>query len=86
MEESATTGTPLDNDRAQPRHKLVLLKGSLLAIVLVLGYFMWQCGSGMRAGARLSDDGVRRFHSQLDSEAYSDIVRDSDEAFRTRKP
>jgi len=82
MEESATTGTPLDNDRAQPRHKLVLLKGSLLAIVLVLGYFMWQCASGMRAGARLSDDGVRRFHSQLDSEAYSDIVRDSDEAFQ----
>jgi hypothetical protein len=25
---------------------------------------------------------VRHFHSQLDSEAYDDIVRDSDEAFR----
>jgi hypothetical protein len=42
----------------------------------------WQCGSGMRAGARLSDDAVRHFHSQLDSEAYGDIVRDSDEAFQ----
>jgi hypothetical protein len=82
MEEAATTGTPLNNDPAQPKHSRVLFKGSLLAMVLVLGYFMWQCGSGMRAGARLSDDGVRRFHSQLDSEAYSDIVRDSDETFQ----
>jgi len=82
MEEAATTGTPLDNYSVQPRHKRVLLKWSLLATVLVLGYFMWQCGSGMRAGARLSDDAVRHFHSQLDSEAYGDIVRDSDEAFQ----
>ena len=36
----------------------------------------------MQAGARLSDEAVRRFHSQLDSEAYSDIVRNSDEAFQ----
>jgi hypothetical protein len=80
MEETATTGTPPDNYPAKP--KRVLLKWSLLVTVLVLGYFMWQCGSGMKAGARLSDDAVRRFHSQLDSEAYGDIVRDSDEAFR----
>jgi len=43
---------------------------------------MWQCGSGMKAGARLSDEAVRHFHSQLDSEAYGDIVRDSDVAFQ----
>jgi len=55
---------------------------SLLATVLVIGYFMWQCESGMRAGARLSDDAVRHFHSQLDSQAYGDILRDSDEAFQ----
>jgi hypothetical protein len=36
----------------------------------------------MGAGARLSDEAVRHFHSQLDSEAYSDIVRESDEAFQ----
>jgi hypothetical protein len=82
MEEAATTGTPLDNYPAKPKPKRVLLKWSLLATVLVLGYFMWQCGSGMSAGARLSDDAVRHFHSQLDSEAYGDIVRDSDEAFQ----
>jgi hypothetical protein len=82
MEEAGTTGTPLDNYPAQPKPRRVLLKWSLLATVLVLGYFMWQCGSGMRAGARLSDDSVRHFHSQLDSEAYGDIVRASDEAFQ----
>jgi len=82
MEEAATTGTPLENHPAQPKRKRVLLKWSLLVTVLVLGYFMWQCGSGMRAGARLSDDAVRHFHLQLDSEAYGDIVRDSDEAFQ----
>jgi hypothetical protein len=43
---------------------------------------MWQCGSGLHAGARLSDDAVRHFHSQLDSEAYGDILRESDEAFQ----
>jgi hypothetical protein len=36
----------------------------------------------MKAGADLSDEAVRHFHSQLDSGAYGDIVRDSDEAFR----
>jgi hypothetical protein len=36
----------------------------------------------MRAASRLSDDAVRHFHLQLDSEAYADIVRESDEAFR----
>lgn len=82
MEEAATAGTPHDSYPAQPKRKRVLVKWSLLATVLVLGYFMWQCGSGMRAGARLSDEAVRQFHSQLDSESYGDIVRDSDEAFQ----
>lgn len=80
--EEASAGIPLGNYSAQPKPKRVLLKWSLLATALVLGYFMWQCGSGMKAGARLSDDAVRHFHSQLDSEAYGDIVRDSDEAFQ----
>ena len=80
MEEAATAS--LDNYPARTKRTRVLLRWSLLVTVLVLGYFMWQCGSGMRAGARLSDDAVRHFHSQLDSGAYDDIVRDSDEAFQ----
>lgn len=83
MEDAVSpAAVPFDNYPPQPKPKRTLLKWSLLAAVLVLGYFMWQCGSGMRTGGRLSDDAVRRFHSQLDSEAYSDIVRESDEAFQ----
>jgi len=36
----------------------------------------------MSAGARLSDNAVRHFHSKLDSEAYGDILGESDEAFQ----
>jgi hypothetical protein len=36
----------------------------------------------MSAGARLSDDAVRRFHSQLDSQKYGEIMDESDEAFQ----
>jgi hypothetical protein len=65
------------------RPKSISLKWTLVATGLLLfGYFAWQCGSGMQAGGRLSDEAVRHFHSQLDSESYSDIVRDSDEAFQ----
>jgi hypothetical protein len=71
-----------ESPSAQPKRKWISVKWSLVAVVLLFGYFAWQCGSGMKAGARLSDEAVRHFHSQLDSEAYGDIVRDSDEAFQ----
>jgi hypothetical protein len=64
-----------------PRRKRTLLKWSVFATVVFLSYFIWQCGSGMSAGARLSDDAVRHFHSQLDSGAYDDILSESDEQF-----
>jgi len=70
------------NDPVTPKPKRILWKWSLVVVVLFFGYFAWQCGSGMRAGAGLSDGAVRHFHSQLDSEAYSDILRESDEAFQ----
>jgi hypothetical protein len=79
MEQIATASILAD---VQPKPKRMLLKCSLAAIALLLCYLMWQCGSGMSAGARLSDDGVRHFHSQLDSEAYADILSESDEAFQ----
>ncbi|MGA8274019.1 MAG: hypothetical protein WB919_20830 [Candidatus Sulfotelmatobacter sp.] len=83
MEQYVTTGVPQpDNPPAQTKRKGILVKWSLLATALLLAYFMWQCGSGMKAGASLSDDAVRHFHAQLDSEAYSDIVHESDEAFQ----
>ena len=81
MEQAATSRVLVE---VQPKttHRRTLLKWSLAASAVVLGYFMWQCGSGMSAGARLSDDAVRHFHSQMDSEAYGDILGESDEAFR----
>ncbi|MGA6983748.1 MAG: hypothetical protein WBZ11_19495 [Candidatus Sulfotelmatobacter sp.] len=82
MEQIATTGITTGSIPAHKKNNKVLLKWSLLAAALVLVYFMWQCGAGMSAGARLSDDAVRQFHSQLDSQAYDDIVSDSDEAFQ----
>jgi hypothetical protein len=82
MEQDAKISAPPDHYPAEPKRKGKLLWWSLTATALLLAYFMWQCGSGMSAGARLSDDAVRRFHSQLDSGAYDDIVRESDEAFQ----
>jgi hypothetical protein len=73
---------PSSADVPKPERKRTLLKWSLVATAILLAYFMWQCGSGMSAGARLSDDAVRHFHSQLDSEAYGDILGESDEAFQ----
>jgi hypothetical protein len=66
----------------KPERKRKLVKWSLAATAILLAYFMWQCGSAMSAGARLSDDAVRHFHSQLDSGAYGDILGESDEAFQ----
>jgi hypothetical protein len=85
MEEPAPTGIFLTSDPVQPKRQWISWKWSLVAVVLLFGlfgYLAWQMRSGMSAAARLSDDAVRHFHSQLDSEAYADIVRDSDEAFR----
>ena len=65
-----------------PERKRTLLQWSLAATALFFAYFMWQCGSGMSAGARLSDDAVRHFHSQLDSGAYDNILSESDDAFQ----
>ena len=80
--EQAATSSALAEVQPKPKHKRALLKWSLVATAMLLVYFMWQCGSGMSAGARLSDGAVRHFHSQLDAEAYDDILGESDEAFQ----
>jgi hypothetical protein len=43
---------------------------------------MWQCGSAVSAGGKLSDAGVEHFHSQLDSESFTEILTESDAAFQ----
>lgn len=82
MEQSAATAAFPGNNQASPKQKWVSWKWTIAAILLLFGYFAWQCGSGMNAAASLSDDAVRHFHSQLDSESYADIVRGADEAFQ----
>ena len=76
------TRIPQDNYPVEPTRKRVLWKWSLLAAALLLGYLMWQCGSGLSAGARLSDAAVQHFHSQLDSGDYEAILQESDPAFQ----
>jgi hypothetical protein len=80
--EQALTSGVLVAAQPKPKRKRMLLKWSLFATALLLTYFMWQFGSGFITGARLSDYAVRRFHSQLDSEAYDEVLRESDDDFQ----
>jgi hypothetical protein len=76
------TPIPLENYPVEPKRKRVLWKWSLVAAALLFGYLFWQCGSGMIAGARLSDAAVRNFHSQLDAGDYEGILQNSDPSFQ----
>jgi hypothetical protein len=80
--EQALTSGVLVEAQPKPKRKRTFLKWSLAATALLLTYFMWQFGSGFIAGARLSDDAVRLFHSQLDSGAYDEVLRESAWAFQ----
>jgi len=83
MEQDVAAEVRLDRSPAPPKRNRTLLKWSLAAAALVVGYFLWQFGSGMSAGLRFSDDAVRHFHSQLDSRLYDDILQESDQAFQS---
>lgn len=67
---------------SKPKSIRVFWKWSLLATVLVVGYFAWQCGSGFVAAARLSDAAVQQFHTQLDAGDFEGIFHESDEGFQ----
>ena len=82
MEQPASTVAFPHSEPVQPKPQRILWKWSAIIVLLLFGYFTWQCSVGLHAGARLSDDAVRHFHSQLDSGAYDEILRESDEAFQ----
>lgn len=65
----------------QPRRR-VLWKWSIVITVVVLGYLMWQCGSGLLAGRNLSNTAVQDFHDQLNDEHYQEIFADADDGFQ----
>jgi len=81
VEETATENV-LAAAEPKPKRKLILWKWSLAATALLFSYFIWEFGSGMIAGAELSDAAVRRFHSLLDSKNYEELLLESDEAFQ----
>ena len=82
MEQPTQSAVSGHGEPVTPKPPRILWKWSFVVVVLLFGYFTWQCGTGIRAGMQLSDGAVRHFHSQLDAEAYSDILRESDEAFQ----
>ena len=46
-------------------------------------FLMWQCGSALWSGRKLSDAAVQRFHQQLNAAEYQAICNDADEGFRS---
>jgi|SRR5258708_7620840 len=49
---------------------------------MVLGYLMWQCGSGLLAGRNLSNAAVQQFHDELNDEQFQQIFDDADDGFQ----
>jgi hypothetical protein len=69
---------------APARRKPSALKRTLTAVLLLaLAWLLWQCGSEVVAGARLSNAAVRQFHSQLDSGSYNDIFQNAAPEFQS---
>ena len=81
MSTSADLPIPGSGQTKTPRMR-VLWKWSLVVAAVVLIFFMWQCGSAFLQGQKLANAAVRHFHEQLNTEAYEEIYRSSDERFR----
>ncbi|HWY69728.1 MAG TPA: hypothetical protein VNX88_13745 [Terriglobales bacterium] len=79
----SATGSPAGPPLAAPeRRKGVVWKWSIATTAVVLAFLMWQCGTAIRAGRKLSNAAVQRFHKQLNGTEYGPIVDDADEGFR----
>jgi hypothetical protein len=79
--EETVTSSVFSGTKPKPKRKRMLLMLSVLATAVLLGYLIWQIGCRITPGATLSDDAVRRFHSQLDSGPYDEPLKGSDETF-----
>jgi hypothetical protein len=44
---------------------------------------MWQCGSVLMSGKKLSDAAVQHFHQQLNAGQYEEIYNEADDGFRS---
>ncbi len=82
MEQDAAVKATQDATPLKIKQKRALLKWSLVGTAVLFAYFAWQCGSGMTAGARLSDGAVQRFHEELNSKDFDGLIDESDAAFQ----
>ena len=77
------TPLSLNSPAAAPEpRRHVLWKWSIAITAIVLGYLMWQCGSGLSVGRSLSNAAVQQFHSELNNEQYDRIFAYADDGFR----
>jgi hypothetical protein len=71
----------------QPKEPLIkiriLWKWSLLFVLVLMVWGMWQCGSALRTGAQLSEPAVQQFHRHLDAGQYEEICNEAAEGFCT---
>jgi len=68
----------------EPRIQVKFLwKWSLLFVLVLMVWGMWQCGSALRMGAQLAEPAVMQFHRQLDAGQYEAICNQAAEGFCT---
>ena len=58
-------------------------KWTLAIGTTVLLFLMWQCGSVLMSGKKLSDAAVQHFHQQLNAGQYEEIYNEADDGFRS---
>jgi len=63
--------------------KGVLWKWTIAATLVLIAILFWRCGTGLLEGRRLSANGVRQFHSLLNSGQCERIYEGASDAFRT---
>jgi hypothetical protein len=56
-------------------------KWSLLFLLALVSWGMWQCSSGFRMALQLADPAVQEFHQQLDAGQYEAICSQAAEGF-----
>jgi hypothetical protein len=61
--------------------KRILWKWSLAIAAIVLLFLIWQVGSAVYSGPKLSDRSVQHFHDELNRGRYEEICREGDEGF-----
>jgi hypothetical protein len=63
------------------RPKRILWKWTIAIVAIGFFFLIWQLGSGLYSGAKLSDTAVQHFHNELNNGQYDEICREGDEGF-----